>query len=289
MKEVTKFDYHINNGKEIISADDINKVQQSINNTEKDIIDLYSQTFKAKALFALEHNKNVNSMFMDTLETPYKIYKSVSENIEYDENEKCIRLLKHGAVKEGIFQSTKMVSQYSPMINKVLLLVDTDVPKGCKINYFVSSDGVSFFPIKPGGTQPTTLGIMGNALYVKAVLYKNAKLQSPRIFSWALLYHDSLIENVAQIGDVELDNVNISTAGETTLIRDKTKGDKLVAVISNNSITELKYGEDGRLVDVVTKSGSGTNTTTLNYGDYLNSKDETENVLLSVTTKAEQL
>lgn len=76
----------------------------------------------------------------------------------------------------------------------------------------------------------------------------------------------------------------------TVLIRDRAQDDKLVKVIEPLDTVELTYDwakEDGRLVYVRTfwpyyRGAEIKQIHKLYYGDYLNSRDETERVLMKV-------
>lgn len=279
MKNVSKVELHQNDAKELYSAKHINNTNLNVESVQKDVLTLFDDNFKTDCFFALDNNPNINSLFIDMLDTPYHVFKTKSLNIRYDNTEKCITLEKESSIMEGIFQTTKYSSQYSKLIGKFILLVNDHIPKGCRINYFVSANGKDFYPIPIGGSIPTKLPNPGNDIYLRAQLFKNKNYESPRIFSWCLLYYDGVVDNLSTIA------ISIPKDTTTYLIRDNTKEDKLVKVLSEDDEVNLIYDEEK---DRLEKIISVSDITTLNYGMYLNSKGTEEEVLLSIHSQEVQ-
>lgn len=284
-KTITNFPYHINNATEKISAQDINEIAGAINNSEKNILDVLGTTFEQKAFFTLQNNNDINSMFMDDLKTPYKVFMANSTSIQHNASESSITLINSGAVKEGVFQTTKLVSKYTTSISKFVLLVDEEIPKGCRINYFVSSDGMSFYPIKANTGVVTEVPTTGNAMFVKAQLYKNKNFESPKLFGWALLYNDPVVDKLGSLKSVDFSQIESTVMGDTVLVRDKKRQDKIVAIIGPDDLTELSYDEEHemRLSKVTQRDDDQIIAEVLNYGPYEDSHGATNTVLLGTT------
>lgn len=288
-KSITNFPYHINNATEKISAQDVNELAKAINNSEKNILDILDASFEQKAFFALQNSNDMNSMFMDDLKTPYKVFMANSTNIQHNASESSITLISNGNVADGTFQTTKLVSKYTTSTSKFVLLVDDEVPKGCRINYFISADGVSFYPIKPNTGVTTQIPSPGNAMYVKAQLYKNKNFESPKLFAWALLYNDPVVDRLASLKNVDFNQIESNVMGDTILVRDKRKQDKIVAIIGPNDLTELSYDEENemRLYKVTQREEESIISETLHYGPYQDSQGEINTVLLGTTRTLE--
>lgn len=275
MKNISKVNLLLNDF-DRVSAKDINNANLNIESVQRDVLSLYDDSFRDNCFFVLDNNPNINSLFIDMLDTPYHIFKSQSLNIKFDNEEKCVTLEPNSSIMSGIFQTTKYESKYSKLIGDFILFVNDVIPKGCRINYFVSSNGKDFYPIPVGGSIPTRLQFKGNNIYLKAQLFKNAKFESPKIFSWCLLYYDGVIDNLSVI------NVTVPKDSTTYLFRDNTKQDKLVRVLSEDDEVNLIYDEEkDRLDKIITVN----EVTQLNYGTYLNSNGVEEEVLLSIHTK----
>lgn len=284
-KSITNFPYHLDNTTEKISAQDINSLASAINNTEQNVLDIIDETFEQKAFFVLQNNSGINSMFMDGLETPYKIFMAHSEGIKHDTKESCITLNENGNIKDGVFETTKLSSQYTTTICKFLLMVDEEIPKGCRINYFVSSDGMSFYPIKANTGVVVEIPTSGNTIHLKAQLYKNKNYQSPKIFGWALLYNDPVVEKLSSLKTIDFTLLDTMVMGDTILVRDKEKQDKIVAIIGPDDLTELYYDEEHemRLFKVTEREDDKIISEVLNYGEYENSLGVKNTVLLGTT------
>ena len=282
-RKITNFPYHINNSVEKINADDINKIESTINNVEKNIISLHEDDFKSKALFTLEHNVNVNAMVLDDFKVPNKIFFSSCKNIDYNQEESCVTLFSSSKITEGVFQTIKISTEHGAYGMNFILLVDEYVPLGSAIYYYLSLDGISFFPIKVNQGESTVIKATGNEIYIKAVIYKNKLFESPKLYGWALLYKDTIIDTMYSLSYENTPGDEVEVLGETILIRDKNKEDRVVAVISPDSYTQLFFGKDKhekyRLSHVATSNKDKTITETLKYGDYQNSNGEIEEVL----------
>lgn len=284
-RKISKFDYHINNANEAIQAEDINILGKAVNNVEKNIIEISDNEFRDKALFALEHNLYANSLFVDDLKTPYKIFQAKSDNILYDEKLSCIYV--GNAKNEGVVQSTFFVPDDNCPIDEVTLIADEFIPKGARIEYFISIDGTSFFPVKNGQSELVKLPSKGTGVFMKARLIKNARGETPKIFGWAALYRDTIIEKLFGLDNIDLSRYDAQQVGDTTLIRDRKQDDKLVLIIDPTGATQLVFDEKlDRLDYIVETEFDKTIQEKMNYGQYYNSKGQYEEVLLGTTRTA---
>jgi hypothetical protein len=284
-RHYSTFTHHVDNAKESITAEHLNVLGKAINDVEKNIVEISEESFVDKALFVLENNKYVNAMFVDEMENAYKIFKAKSTNIVYDNNECSVRVEDSASIKEGVVQSVYFTPQNAAPITKVILMADDYVPKGAKIEYFISTNGSSFFPIKPNQSEPIDLVNNGQGIFMKAKLTKNKAMESPKIFGWATFYKDTIIEKMYGITNVDLsryDN-NTETTGDTIITRDPLKGDKVVSVIDPESSTELYYDDKGRLDYIIERIGDRVIKEKMNYGQYYNSNGQYDDVLLSTT------
>lgn len=282
-RHYSTFIHHVDNAKETISANHINKLGKAINKVEQNIVGMAEESFIDKALFILENNKYVNAMFIDEMKTSYKIFKAKSTNIVYDSNECSIRVDDSTAIKEGIAQSIYFTPQNAAPITKVILVTDDYIPKGAKIEYFISTNGGSFFPIKANQSEPVKLLDNGQGIFIKAKLTKNKAMESPKIFGWATLYQDSIIEKMYGITNVDLSRDDAGTTGDTVITRDPLNGDKVINIIDPDTLTELYYDDKGRLDYIIERVGDRVIQEKMNYGKYYNSSGQYDDVLLSTT------
>lgn len=286
-RHYSTFTHHVDNAKEIISANHVNNLGKAINNVEQNIVAISDRNFVDDALFILEHNKYVNAMFVDDMANSYKIFKSKSSNIIYDTKECSVRVEDSASYVEGVVQSIYFTPENAAPITKVILLTYDFIPKGAKIEYFISTNGISFFPIKPNLSEPIELQDNGQGIFLKAKLTKNRALESPKLFGWGVLYLDTVIEKMYGITNVDLSrsDEDTETTGDTVITRDPKNGDRVIGIIDPDNSTELYYTSDGKLDYVIERVGDRVLKETMNYGEYFNSNGTYETVLLS-TTKA---
>lgn len=283
-RDITQFKTHVDNVNETISAKDVNAVNRSVNQLERNMISTASDTFVNKAFYALENNIFVNSMFLDEFKTPQLIFKTQSKNIIVSPEEQSVSVITDSKTKEGMVQSIYFQPKHPVAIDKVILLVDEYLPQGSKIEYFVATDLSGFYPIKHNSSTITELDMAGEGVFIRARLIKNKYNESPKIFGWAILYKDTMLDKLHGLGNIDLTrDYSTNTVGDTILVRDRGQGDKLIGVIEPGSSTELYYDDKDRLAYTIERIGDKTTKETLNYGMYLNSQNTYEETLLGTT------
>lgn len=281
-KQISKFKSQINQAS-TVNAEDINKISLAVENAQKVLIDLSDESFKNKVFFALENNIDINSAFIDDFSDSNYINVFKSKAYTYNFQEKSISAVNETAQVYSI----KYMSKLKGTIQNVILLVDDYIPNGASINYFISIDDNNYYPIKKNKEVPTDIK-EGAVCVIKAVLNKNAFGQTPKIYGWAVLYYDKVVRllySIKNIGLSDNDNFEAQVLGDTILIRDPQKDDKLVAVSQGEGISHVKltYREDGKLDTVETNVLNDIIEEKLNYGEYSKSDGTIEEVLLSTT------
>lgn len=281
-KQISKFKSQINQAS-TVNAEDINKISLAVENAQKVLIDLSDESFKNKVFFALENNVDINSAFIDDFSDSNYINVFKSKAYTYNSQEKSISAVNETAQVYSI----KYMSKLKGTIQNVILLVDDYIPNGASINYFISIDDNNYYPIKKNKEVPTDIK-EGAVCVIKAVLNKNAFGQTPKIYGWAVLYYDKVVRllySIKNIGLSDNDNFEAQVLGDTILIRDPQKDDKLVAVSQGEGISHVKltYREDGKLDIVETNVLNDIIEEKLNYGEYSKSDGTIEEVLLSTT------
>ena len=283
----TKFQRHIDNANETISASDINKVQKSVNTNEDDIAALKNERFMDKVLFSFDNNLYVNSLFSDDYGDLRNVDIDRCKNIEHNTSEMYIAV-SDGEVEAEVYTS-KIRSTLGDTItlNDFFLVTDEYCPHGTKIVHYLITDHGEVYPIEANGTKtPCSIhgGVTGAVL--KSVLIKNVQGETPKLYGVAVSFFDEGVEAQYGLLHPDISRFEQSTFGTTTLIRDKAQEDKLVKVIEPNATTNLTYQSDGRLkvVEMLSSQDDIRVQDELNYGDYENSKGEVEDLLLSITT-----
>lgn len=293
-KQITPFQSHVDNSKEIISAAHINKIQEAINANEKEQIIIADKQFRQHAFFSLESSMFANSMFLDELTNPYKVFFAQSKNVIFDTEESCIKLASNGNITTGEMITIKMSSQYPTAIGEFALIVDDYIPKGAAVRYFISPDGKSYYPIKPNISEATVIKQTGNEIHLKVQFIKNKNYETPKLFGWCILYRDPVVDQLYSLGQIELSKLDSTVIGETLLIRNREKNDRLEVVVTPSGMTELYYDSldangEPRLSHILERNEDKVIKQTMNYGPYINEYDEEEDVLLSISTSLEKV
>lgn len=173
------------------------------------------------------------------------------------------------------------------LIDDFIVSMDAHVPKYSALDFYLSCDGKHFYPIEPN-TNKTPLHLGSNAgtqFMLKVAFRRNAQNESPVLKGYGVMFYDLLLEKTYGMVNPDLKRfVEVETAG-VVLVRDRAQGDKVVKVVSDGSITELNFDlEKDRLSNVVTNDGVNIVQTDLIFGDYLNSQNKIEEVLLRINT-----
>ena len=283
----TKFQRHIDNGNEIIEANDVNKIQSSVSSAEKSIANLQNTAFHENVLFQFDNNLYVNSLFTDELGDLRNIDIPSSKNIYHNTEEQYITVRDDASISE--LYTTKIVSTLGEgfILNDFFLVTDEYKPHGTSIEYYIITDKNEVYPIKANDTKnPCTIHNDVTAITLKAILTNNTLNESPKLYAIAISFFDRGVEEQYGFTYPDISRYEQSSFGTTILIRDRALEDKLVKVIEPNVTTNLNYQNDGRLkiVESIYLKEEVTVEDELNYGNYENSKGEIENLLLSITT-----
>lgn len=282
-KAFTTFSKHGNNIHDVIDANDINKIQDSVNSTEVVIASINDNNFVNKAIFEFEHNAFANAMFLDEISNAHYLDLNKSLNVIYDDNEKCVKL--NNNKEYGELYTIQIKSDLDSVINDFFLVADIDSPTGTKIETYIVNENNEEFPIKTNDKKVLNLKQSNRIVRIKYKLYGSAA-KSPKILGYSLLYFDFLLDASYGLINPDLSRLTETSFGNTILIRDRALEDKLVRVIQEGSITELKYDfeADGRLDHITTNTGETMTKSSLIYEDYYNSIGEIEVVLGGIKT-----
>ena len=298
-RQYTKYKRHVNESKERIDANTINKIQEDINIQQEESNTIKDTAFEERIYTIFNSNLYVNSMFVDYFRTGEYVNLSQSTNINLN-NQKA-QLTIGNKSNNGIAISTPIYSVHGEEVelNDFFLITNEYVPVGAEIKYYLETSTGKRCPITPNALklplhlhENLTLGFK-----VVADMKANALNESPTINGYAVFYWDADVEkryglinpDLSRFPTIELG----SDDGKTIIIRDRAQEDKVVRIIEPTDTVKLTYdfdNNDGRLSVVETNwpnydGYEVIQTHELQYGDYTNSNDEIENVLQSVNQK----
>lgn len=281
----TKFQRHTDNGSEIISANDINKIQTSTNTAQEDINDLKDYSFNDELMDKFNNNLFVNSLFADNYNNLGNINLTKSSNYIYDSYTKTITI--DDINKQCILLSNKIEStldKNSKVLNDFFMYAQYNNPLGSYIRFYIIDEDSNEYPLDNNPTFPVHLTNNIKYCYLKCVLGTNTS-NKPKLNTVSLMFFDESLEKQYGILIPEQSRYSTTVAGLTILYRDRAMNDRLFKIEEPGGVTTLlNYDATGRLVNVKRIDKAEIITDILNYGDYLNSQNENEEVLLTIKT-----
>jgi hypothetical protein len=105
-----KFDSKQDNASQVISANDINALQDTTERVEQGIFQAQDRDFLDKALFVLENHRLLNGMWLDLFEDVSKIDLPKSTNLVFSEVERGIIFPNGSAATQGLLYSKTYVN-----------------------------------------------------------------------------------------------------------------------------------------------------------------------------------
>jgi len=283
----TKFQRHVNNAAETVSADHIGAVQAALTQAETGISKLRDTQFRERVLDILDNNYYANAMFVNEVNDQSYLDLTLSRNVSFEDEDGSIQL--NRGVGTGVVCSTIVQSSLGDGIRlqDFFLVVDHNIPAGSDIRYFLVDREGAKYPLTANETKlPMHVYAEVTGYRIQAEMRTNAVGESPQIFGMAVLFFDEGVEGEYGLTNPDLQRFSQFGIGMTVLIRDRAQDDKLVRIEEGKRITHLEYSPDGLLMKVITRYEDDdiTSTETLNYGEYLNSKNVNEWVLLSIAS-----
>ena len=192
----TKYSRHVNESKERISADTVNKIQDDITEQQFETNKIKDRAFEERVYTIFENNLYTNAMFKDNLSNAEYINMAESTNIVWD-NKRLRVALKPGKTT-GEMKSTVIHSVHGLTIelNDFLLISNEETPVGTKIEYWIETYTGDRWPISQNTLKlPMHLTYnLENGFKVVAQLTANGVGESPAINGYAVLYFDTQVE-----------------------------------------------------------------------------------------------
>lgn len=265
------------------------KISEEI--TRNDLANYSDDVFLNSVNISFDNNKYTNAMFINQIKDKEYSDLFLSDNIKFDSIEANIKAI--DVTKNAIYYSIEKCTneEYNSDLNHFFLIVDQTIPDGCDIIYYLITDDNRKFIIKPNNTIPLTLVAPCKKFKLSAKLSCNG-IDTPSINAFAVLYYDEYINSAYRLINVNLQGDTSGGTEETgeddiiTLVRDNTKEDKLVAVLTSSTRIKLIYDDEkDRLSKVQTYDadiGVIIEEDELIYEDYTNSENITEEVLSKI-------
>ena len=265
------------------------KISEEI--TRNDLANYSDDVFLNSVNISFDNNKYTNAMFVNQIKDKELSDLFLSDNIKFDSIEANIKAI--DVTKNAIYYSIEKCTneEYDSDLNHFFLIVDQTIPDGCDIIYYLITDDNRKFIIKPNNTIPLTLVAPCKKFKLSAKLSCNG-IDTPSINAFAVLYYDEYINSAYRLINVNLQGDTSGGTEETgeddiiTLVRDNTKEDKLVTVLTSSTRIKLIYDDEkDRLSKIQTydaDNGVIIEEDELIYEDYTNSENITEEVLSKI-------
>lgn len=258
-RDYTKFNEHVDNSLETVQGKHINDIQDALNDLQNDNIEVHGRVFLEEALFTLEHNPYINYMHYIDLENGDQILRSLSSNWSINTEEQCVYITPPNSY--AILHTIALKSEYSDLINNIILRADAEIPRGAIIRYFVSNDMQNYHPVQEGASLPFEFNTYGENLYLKIEIVANSRKESPNLFAVALFCSDKLLEAETLINDSHLvpgKPESTISSGDIVITYDEDDTVLKVEKVDGTSIVELEYNAEGEFVaaDEITLNGT---------------------------------
>lgn len=197
-RRYTKYKRHVDESKERISAEDINKIQRDVNNSQFDINTMKDYAFTERVYTIFENNKYTNAMFLDEIKSGEYInmYESSQPNLKVDYNKSNMYI--HEGYTEASMTSTTVYSVKGEDVemNDFFLISSEYVPNGASIKWYLESyTGEQWHILQNRLKLPMHLS--ENLKYGFKVICRmkaNAMNESPTVSGYAVLYWDAAVE-----------------------------------------------------------------------------------------------
>lgn len=185
-----RFEPKMDDANQVISADDINLIQDASERTQQGIFRAQDRDFLDKALFILEHHRGVNGLWLDMFENVSKIDLPKTQNLVFSEVEQGIVFPDTSDVTQGVVYSKPYINPNSTNMKKVMVIASGFIPAGTSITIEISNNDVDWYELPLSDSELFEIPTNGSKLTMRATLRRVTGVQSPRLDAWALLYYD---------------------------------------------------------------------------------------------------
>lgn len=294
-RQYTKYKRHVNESSERVDATTVNQLQDDLSIQQQETNTVKDTAFEERVYTIFNNNLYANAMFIDYYKTGEYLNKDESNNIAINYNKRQLALVDGAA--SGTATSIKIHSVHGQgiQLNDFFLITNENIPVGAEIKYYLETQSGERWPIAANSLK-LPLHLSKNLQYGFKLIIElraNSLGESPTVNGYAILYWDAQVEKNYGMTNPDLMRFPVVSIGEddglTILIRDRAQEDKVVRVIEPLDEVTLTYNpnNEGRLAKVETywpnyEGYEVTQNHELGYGEYTNSDDETDNVLLQV-------
>lgn len=177
----------------VVSAQDINALQELVENLQREAFYRRDEDFLRMLMDVLEHQPDLNAMWIELLEDNSMLDLSNSLGIKFDENSRSVGLAEESL--QGYVTSRVYFPHSKCAVKRVMLFVMHNVPSGDTAVYELSNNGLDFYPVEANTGHIVELPTSGSRLYIRIKLNReDHDHPGPLVGAWSVLYYDSTIE-----------------------------------------------------------------------------------------------
>lgn len=222
IKRFTDLIPRLNEAGQVISAEDINALQEIAEALQREAFRLRDEDFAQKAAAALENHPTMNAMWLEPLSDASGVDMNNSLNIQYSGDERGI-VMKDGS-EMAFMTSRRYTPPSSCNVQNVLLYADYSLDdEDDTIIFELSNNGSDFTVVEPNTGSITTMRTQGSQVYLR-VRMKRGTVESkgPLLYAWAVMYYDSTLyvdlDQHAQL-DIDWDDIGLPQPPGSTDIK----------------------------------------------------------------------
>lgn len=195
-KQYTKYTRHVDDSKERVKAESINKIQEDVASQQHESNKIKDKAFEERVYTIFNNNLYTNAMFKDILVNGEYINLTDSSNVEFNPELQVLTLKNNALI--GEMKSSLITSVHGPEIelNDFFIISNEYIPLGASIKYYIETIAGERYPITQNALKlPMHLvKSLEGGFRVIIVLSANGLEEKPYVSGYAVLYHDAQVE-----------------------------------------------------------------------------------------------
>lgn len=198
------FVYKIDNIGQVITAQDINALYDVVEALQGEAFRQRDEDFLRMLVDTLEHNPDLNAMWVELLSTDEMVDMNNSLGIRYSAEELSVCLA--DGFDAGFFTSKRYTPKSNCNVKKVMLFAEYTAGENDELIFEVSNNGLDYMAVEPNTGSVVTLKTDGSSIYVRVRMRRGADSEGPRIGAWAVLYFDQTLHvDLDQRAELDID------------------------------------------------------------------------------------
>ncbi len=182
-----RFERHIDNVNEVISAEDVNALGEMLEQEEKQRFALQDSDFSSKALFTMQNHVEANSLWLDEFADNSKLDTVKTELYLSPEDSSITFNLTDIEVTAWVYSKPYNIRD-GANVQKFMLMVNEYKPTGSQIVYDISNNNVNWYPINANEGTLMTVPVGGTKICIRARMTRQKSTIFPRIDAWGVIF-----------------------------------------------------------------------------------------------------